>query len=813
MNIQKKLLSGFGIIVLILMAFGAYVYFSINKLDEIADKKATKYKQLVDMEVVNNINTSLLLEAMDIIVKKEQSNILADYNKNINDNFEALFKYEEELLSATDTNEEKKLIKSILGAFKKLEPILKDELPKLISEKATSEEFKKLDKEIDGAGETLEGDISKAKKLIESELKEASKIEKNFESNIKIYLLVTIVLSLLAAIIISLFVSKSIAGSIEKFQEGLLGFFRYLNRKQDTVEAIEIHTKDEIELMANVVNENIQMTKIGFEKDNAVIKESIEIVNKAKNGFYNYDIMQVANNPEIELLKSKINEMTTITQNSLNIVTQALIAFGNAKYNHKIDSEYSGSIGSLSRGTKALGDSISEVLCMVNNTAKRLMTNASDLAATSEQLSASAVQQAASLEETAAAVEEITSAIESTTNKTKQMSKIAVDLKKTSDEDDQLAHKTGEAMEHINKATNDIVDAIEIIDQIAFQTNILSLNAAVEAATAGEAGKGFAVVAQEVRNLASRSAQAAKEIKALVEDAKSKTVEGKTTADRMVDSFNFLNNKVLEVTNIVDEVTIATNEQMQGMKQINDAINELDKATQENANASETVSTKAMNLNEISEHLIAIINRTEFDQSKANSVCDVNLVFDTTKLKLDHISFKEANFAKIGQDKKWSVKNDVDCDLGKWIKAHENENYAKHEDWNLLLEVHKAVHDGVQDYVNLDALDKYSPKLMDIANEIEHNTVKVFEYIDKIKTHGCEKAVSDGLKEKVDSKDPVSHAKDCVNETKKVIGHREDIRKNSLSSTIKTTPKKTVLKKSETKLIVPNSNDDEWESF
>ena len=582
------------------------------------------------------------------------------------------------------------------------------------------------------------------------------------------------------------FVTQSlIIRPIEYLQDGILGFFRYLNRQSNEVDEVKVLSNDEIGTISKVINENIKKTKDGYEQDNKVIKESFEIIQKANNGFYQYNILQKANNPELEMLRVKINEMTDVMQASLSLVTEAMVEFANAKYNHKVKARYSGSIGSVVNSTSALGDSISEILCMVNNTAQRLTQNASDLAVTSEELSASAVEQASSLEETAAAIEEITSAIEQTSEKTQRMSQIATDLKQTSDEDDEIAHKTGEAMDHINKATTAIVDAIEIIDQIAFQTNILSLNAAVEAATAGEAGKGFAVVAQEVRNLASRSAEAAKEIKDLVEDAQNKTQEGKTQADKMVESFTSLNEKVSEVITIVSEVTSATSEQMQGMRQINNAVNELDKATQENANASETVSSKAMALNEISEHLIAIINRTQFDENRMNMVCDVNLVFDTTKLKLDHISFKENNFKGIGKSKKWTVKTDNECDLGKWIDTHSNEDYAQHSDWDNLKEAHHKVHSLVQEYININSENRYDSKLPMIANEIEENTLKVFDYLDQVKAHRCENAALERKRDIISTKDPIVYKqeikelkKHCVNTTKKVIGNRSEIISN-----------------------------------
>ena len=170
-------------------------------------------------------------------------------------------------------------------------------------------------------------------------------------------------------------------------------------------------------------------------------------------------------------------------------------------------------------------------------------------------------KQAASLEETAAALEEITSTIQGNTQATSQMSQLAQSVTASAQKGEDLANKTTNAMDEINVQVSSINEAIEVIDQIAFQTNILSLNAAVEAATAGEAGKGFAVVAQEVRNLASRSAEAAKEIKDIVESASSKANEGKEIADNMIHGYKDLNEKITSTIEIIETVAISSKEQ------------------------------------------------------------------------------------------------------------------------------------------------------------------------------------------------------------------------------------------------------------
>ena len=295
----------------------------------------------------------------------------------------------------------------------------------------------------------------------------------------------------------------------------------------------------------------------------------------------------------------------------------------------------------------------------------------------------------------------------------------------------ELAHKTVNSMEDINKEVTSIADAITVIDQISFQTNILSLNAAVEAATAGEAGKGFAVVAQEVRNLAARSAEAAKEIKDIVESATAKANEGKVIADQMIVGYDKLQESIIQTKEIIDSVSQASQEQERGISQINDSINVLDKNTQENAHEASRIATLSQDVKELSSNLITVAQNAKFKESAKQQIGDINLVNTLNELKLQYILCKENAFDSL-ENGSGTLTN---FNLDSWISQSErdNEPYTQTNNWKTLKEIHTQVSQNLQEFFEENKKHTSNDKLIEIGQKIEVITTDIFDALDTIK--------------------------------------------------------------------------------
>lgn len=243
----------------------------------------------------------------------------------------------------------------------------------------------------------------------------------------------------------------------------------------------------------------------------------------------------------------------------------------------------------------------------VDEIADSVATASQELAAASEHLSSGAQQSASSLEETASSLEEITATVRQNADNADQANQLASSSRATAEKGGAVVAQAVTAMGEINQASRKIADIITTIDEIAFQTNLLALNAAVEAARAGEQGRGFAVVAGEVRNLAQRSATAAREIKGLIEDSVHKVETGSDLVNKSGETLEAIVTSVQRVTDIVGEIAAASREQTVGIEQINRAVSQMDQVTQSNASQTEEMSSTAVALSGQAEQLQTVV--------------------------------------------------------------------------------------------------------------------------------------------------------------------------------------------------------------
>jgi methyl-accepting chemotaxis protein len=524
------------------------------------------------------------------------------------------------------------------------------------------------------------------------------------ESDSQIKSLVTeiSIISLILAILtigLIFFIVKKATNPIGELKDG----FENLLHSNDTDITLNVQSKDEIGEVANLFNAYMDKVRAGLKQDEKVIEEASDILEKTANGFFVYKVNTKASNPHVEDLKNKLNSMILSTKETLDKINETLRYYAESKYDYKIqDDGIYGNLGSLTAGIKLVGNNTSEILAMVMNTGEALNNNTHTLSNASNNLSASSNQQAASLEETAAALEQITATIQANTQATNRMSQLAQNVTTSAQNGQNLANQTAKSMDDINKQVSSINVAIEVIDQIAFQTNILSLNAAVEAATAGEAGRGFAVVAQEVRNLANRSAQAAKEIKNIVEIASKKAQDGKDISDNMIHGYTELNENISNTIVTINEVARASKEQERGIVQINDAINTLDQATQKNAQVADEISIMATNIANMSNALVSAASKASFIEDARDKVCDVELVYETAQLKVDLLNTKDLVYSKLGEYNSFEIKKNIS--LKKWCETHKNSGKKINKELmnqidNLNIEFHK----NLQELVNANS--------------------------------------------------------------------------------------------------------------
>ena len=470
--------------------------------------------------------------------------------------------------------------------------------------------------------------------------KNTIELKSKSEKTMTLVLILIAIISIIIFLTFSIILSNQLINSLKNFQKGLLSFFGYVNKENKNVEMLDDKYEDEFGNMAKIVNENILKTKKTIDSDNKFLEQINEVVEVVKNGYLNKRLEEKVESQSMEKLRIHINEMLYSLQlricTNVNDISYALEKYSKLDFTHRIKGCNSG----VTVGLNNLADIINSMLVENKSNGLTLDVSSGILLNNVDILNKNSNEAAAALEETAAAVEEISSNISNNTDNIIQMSKLASNVTNSVTKGETLANQTTESMNEIDKEVNSINEAIIIIDQIAFQTNILSLNAAVEAATAGEAGKGFAVVAQEVRNLATRSAEAAREIKAIVENATKKADLGKKISEDMISGYKTLNEDIIKTIDLIKGVESSSKEQLAGIEQINHAINSLDQQTQQNAQIASQTYSVAMQTDTIAKLIVSSANSKEFigkNEVKAKTLDEDNqnkIVLDIKKPNL-----------------------------------------------------------------------------------------------------------------------------------------------------------------------------------
>ena len=429
------------------------------------------------------------------------------------------------------------------------------------------------------------------------------------------YIVLLGVILIILQIVISLNINRSIKNGIDDFVKYFNEFLSFITFKQNRIEKVISKNNDEFSKLTIQINNVVDEFDANFKDDMKVIGEIVLTMDKVEQGIFKCRIKSETKNPMICTLKNTINKSLESLEFSMKDLERVTSSYSNNNFKDTIviPSKLKDRLLSVMTGVNTLGVTLGNMAKQNLDNGQSLDKDASTMKKSMQDLSTKANQQAASLEETAAALEEITSITRNNAQNAAKMSTLGETVKKAVLSGQSLASKTAISMEEINEKVTAINEAITVIDQIAFQTNILSLNAAVEAATAGEAGRGFAVVAAEVRNLANRSADAAKEIKALVEDANLKANAGKDISTEMIEGYEILNKHISETITIIHDVSSGSKEQMTGIEQINDTVTMLDRVTQENANSANQISSIASEVSLMAQELVRDAKTKQFN--------------------------------------------------------------------------------------------------------------------------------------------------------------------------------------------------------
>ncbi|MBP3956685.1 MCP four helix bundle domain-containing protein [Gemmata sp. G18] len=420
-------------------------------------------------------------------------------------------------------------------------------------------------------------------------------------------LFATIAGCVLAAIGLGLAISVSVTGPLGQTVAVLEGV-----AKGDLTKRAEVNSQDEVGRMAVALNTAIgslvaakEVERVQVEKERERAEK--EAATKREQAEREAKIKQEQADRDAALAAELRQKVDTI------VMTVDAMAAGD--FTQQVPDLGTDAVGQMAVTLNKAIVSVRAALEGVREVSEQLADASGQLSSASDEISTGAQEQASSLEETASTLEEITATVKQNADSAQQARQLASSSKEVAEKGGAVVGNAVEAMGEINQSSKKISDIITTIDEIAFQTNLLALNAAVEAARAGEQGRGFAVVASEVRNLAQRSATAAKEIKSLIEDSVKKVDAGTELVNRSGVTLGEIVTSVKRVTDLITEIAAAGKEQSTGIEQVNKAVSQMDTVTQKNASQTEEMSATAQTLTDQAGQLRDLVSRFKLSDS------------------------------------------------------------------------------------------------------------------------------------------------------------------------------------------------------